>query len=198
MENAITAGAMQLAVLSSHHFRELQRQGVPLRAVLVGEQNGTCRQTHILWLRADALLDSPERPLALASSRSREEIARFLSHAHEAAPPDFRHLKVPKDIDALLSVAFGMADAALATRAAADDLFKANPTQAARLSAYGAEVVDLYPVVAALDPDHPPTADAIRLLERMGDTPEGRQCLLLLGLDRFRPLDDELRKELAP
>ncbi len=120
--------------------------------------------------------------------------------AESSAPdlPEFRLLAVPKYIDALLSVAFGMADAALATRAAAEALFRANPNHFSRLSPHGAETSDLHPVVAAFDPDHPATKEAILQLERMGDTPDGRQRLLLLGLDRFRRLDDELRKELAP
>lgn len=198
LESAITAGTIRIAVLSSWHFRELQRRGVPLHPLLVGEWEGNCRQTHIFWMRADNVSDSSARPLLLASSRPKEEIARFLAGSTEFALPDFRILPVPKDVDALLSVTFGMADAALATRTASDAFFRANPAQSNRLTHHGKEMADLHPVVATLDPNLAAIDEVIRRLELMGDTPEGRQCLLLLGLDRFRRLDDDLRKELAP
>lgn len=197
-ETAIGAGEMKIAVLASWHFRQLRRMGIPLYPVLVGEADGSCHQTHILWHRVGNLPAASDRPLTLASSRPKEEVVRFLEGHSEFALSDFRLLAVPKDIDALMSVTFGMADAALATRAAANALFQANPNPSARLSPLGAEMSDLHPVVATVDPHHPRTVEAIRQLERMGDTPEGRQCLLLLGLDRFRRLDDELRKELTP
>lgn len=191
---------VQLALLSSWFFRELRRQGVPLHPVLVGESEGNCRQTYIFWMRRGIDPDAINQPMAIASSRPAQETATFLSRMQlpENAKWDVRHLEVPKDIDAMLSVAFGMADAAIATRASAEAVFKANPAQTNRIVALGAAWVELQPILAVFAPDSAQVEAAIRQLERLGDSQEGRMRLRLLGLDRLRRLDDDLRKELAP
>ncbi len=95
---------------------------------------------------------------------------------------------VPKDVDALLALRFGQADAALVTGREYEAFAKSNPAEAAGLEVLGfSPETGLPPVYACASAAEPATMRMTALLPRLAESQAGRESLALLGLDAFQP-----------
>jgi len=107
----------------------------------------------------------------------------------EALIDEIQVLTVPKDIDALMSVGFGMSKLALTSGNALDELKKVNPTlhQKMKILAEGEESLSL--IVAVPENFRKEAAKIVAIFQNMAADPDGKEKLMMLGLDGWQPLD---------
>ncbi|CAM2009994.1 PhnD/SsuA/transferrin family substrate-binding protein [Acanthopleuribacter pedis] len=184
-------------LVSSWHFRDLA-ESLDLEPVLVGSFRGQNTYKKILITRKGVTEFPPKKRLTIASSGSEEYAHVLLAQmaGDRLSPKDYRLLTVPKDIDALMSVGFGMADAALATERSLEKLADLNPTlYRGTVKQAESEQVMLPIVVVKTGMDGEARA-VIQSFESMSDKAEGRRKLKLLGLDDWTALSDDQRRQL--
>lgn len=180
-----------IVILSSWHFQKLVSK-LALKPELVGVVEGKTIQERILVSKIDGDVTSLERfSVASAYSQAYSEslLARLLPPRQETGEVQFQILFVPKEIDALMAVGFGLAQAALTSRTSLEMLGTINPRMNASLSVAAVSYKSLLPLVAVLSHDGTFSKDAVALFEQMTDSREGRQCIDIMGVDRWKKLD---------
>lgn len=184
-------------LVSSRHFQDLA-ESLDLNPVLVGSFRGRNTYKKILITRKGVTEFPPKKRLTIASAGSEEYAHLLLAQmaGDRLTPKNYRVLTVPKDIDALMSVGFGMADAALATERSLEKLADLNPTlyRGTVKQAESEEV--MLPIVVVKTGPAPETRAVIQSFESMADKAEGRRKLKLLGLDDWTQLNQEQRRHL--
>jgi hypothetical protein len=188
-----------LSLMSSWHYRHLANK-VYWNPVLVGISKGRTTQKHILFApknRAD-LADLKGATVATSGTRdyTRTLLLDILGQDQVALVNSFKLLVVPKDIDALMSVSFGVAKAAVATESGADMLSRINPKQFGALVVIGASRESLLPILVVPQEPTPEHTAMIKIIIEMGADPEGRQRLMMLGLDGMQKLKPAEREGL--
>ena len=111
-EKQIRNQANCLFLISSWHYKLLQSR-LPVKPVLVGTRNGKNTQKRLLIASRDCCdLSLPTVTIASASSipHTRSVIQDMSGSSHLNADA-LRILTVPKDIDAIMAVSFGMSGA---------------------------------------------------------------------------------------
>ena len=181
-----------LFLMSSWHFAQLPDKQ-HWRPVLIGSRNQSSTQRHIISARqgAGGLPDLRGKTIAAAGSKefATELLAGMLPPAQRDAVSQFKILTVPKDIDALMSVGFGVADAAITTENGLERLAKLNPRQHDQLIRVATGPEQLLPVIAAPVEAHESCEELQKVLQSMGTNPDGQQLLSMLGLDAWRALE---------
>jgi len=120
----------------------------------------------------------------------------MLGEARRELIGSFKILVVPKDIDALMAVSFGMAKAALTTEGSLDKLQKINPKKRDQLRQLASSEGALLPVVAVSEGSGAQVQNLLAVIAAMGDQPEGVKCLKMIGLDGLRKLDESQKRNL--
>lgn len=188
-----------LYLLSSWHFKQLASQS-SLQPVLVGTVKDKTTQKHVLFARKTTAALADLKGQTVASAGTKEYTLNLLKDVlgaeNQPLIDSMKILVVPKDIDALMAVGFGMAKAAIATDTGAGKLARVNPKQFEALHSLASGSESLLPVLAL-----PAGADAALnegagVFAAMGAGAEGRQRLLLLGLEGMKPLAPEELKSL--
>lgn len=183
-------------LMSSQHFDQLVAEHPRIndryQAVLQGKKDGSDSYTKLLVSN----LSAPDfKTSILASSRGREFSLALLAEMRPSIPAEsidqLSLLQVPKDIDALMSVGFSLADLALAT----DDSF-------ATLSAL---YNDQYPKLHVIGRSRPLKRMILVLphnrlagfssieetLQQMPETPLGKRVMKLIGLDSWQVISNK-------
>lgn len=190
-------------LLSSWHYSQLNAK-LPLEAVLVGVNKGEYQQRKILAAKSvDKIASLAGATIAGAGSEDymRNQLQQMLGGDYAALMPKIKLLTVPKDIDALLAVGFGVATAAISSENSFNKLAQINPKQHAQLKtlAVGEKTFQLIAAVAKTGKDQ--EAPLIKVIENMGQQATGEKQLKMLGLDgwkRVETLDTALAKPLLP
>jgi len=88
-----------------------------------------------------------------------------------------------------MSVGFGMSKLALTSGNALDELKKVNPTlhQKMKILAEGEESLSL--IVAVPENFRKEAAKIVAIFQNMAADPDGKEKLMMLGLDGWQPLD---------
>lgn len=197
-ERALEGGA-GLFLLSSWHFPQLAARAA-WQPMLIGQLKDKSTQRHVLCARKTVAGLAALKGAKVASAGNKaftlNLLADLLGAEHRALIPEQNVLPVPKDMDALLAIGFGVAQAAVATESGLDRLAKTNAKQHEALTQLAKGPERLLPVVVA--PAQPDAANQalLKVLAGMGADPEGQQRLRLLGLDGLVPLTDPQRNEL--
>jgi hypothetical protein len=177
-----------LLLLSSRHFQTLQSE-LDLQPLLTGTADGQVIQRRILVGKGKtASLNGPERG-RVASAGSVEHTRAILALlAPETGFADsVRILRVPKDIDALMSVGFGMSRWAVATSRSLDRLKAVNPVLYKELKILAEGAPTRLLIVAA--PRGGPVSKPAAVLMGMNNDPAAKRALKMLNLDGFRPYE---------
>lgn len=95
-------------------------------------------------------------------------------------------LQVPKDIDALMSVGFGMADYALSTEEGLAHVAKLNPSFQAQMGITAQGEKTLLLIAAAPASVGTKAQTLANIVQNMGKTPDGKQGMRMLGLDDWQ------------
>lgn len=185
-----------LLLLSSWHFSNLYRE-YALKPLLVGVKNGIKTHKHILVVKKEASsAESPAiEPVASAGSiqQTRSTLKELLPQKTSADA--LRILTVPKDMDALMSVGFGMSKAALATGNSYDELRLLNPTLADKMKILAEGKESLLLILAVPENFAKSVEKTAKVIRGMPADTEGKSSIKMLGLDDWQELDsaDEVR-----
>jgi len=187
-------------MISSSHYQQLAGSAA-VHAVLVGVSSGRSTYREILSAKTgiDNLADLSGKELASSANKARviQQLLAMFGESQRKMIDSIHILTVPKDIDALMAISFGMASAALTTKRSVDLLKSININQYRMLHPLGVSAEILQPVVAVINPDMEDNA-LIASVKQMGNTTEGKKGLNMLGLDSFRKLTASEMKQLNP
>jgi hypothetical protein len=180
-------------LLSSWHYQSLNRtmgEELPFDGVLVAERNGRATQRKVL--SAPGSVEAAAGLTRIAAAGSEEYARDLLDHMFgeegESVLGSVQILTVPKDLDALMAVAFGLAEAALTTESSLEKFASLNPKQHEKLKHLGSSPESLLLVLAAPKTAGSPEGGLLDVVKAMGQTPEGQEKLIMLGLDNLRTL----------
>ncbi len=183
-----------LAILSSWHYKMLKEEN-GIKPVLVGVIDGKTTQKKALTARKEVKSIETLKGASIASAGSddytRNLLKQMLGKENEKLVESFQLLAVPKDIDALISVGFGLAEAALTTESSLDMLSAINPRLSDKLTTLAVSDDILLPVVAIPENHSPNLAKLLIALKNMGDTEDGNKGIQILGLDGWRKIDEK-------
>ena len=185
-----------LLILSSWHYQNIFRE-YGLRSILAGGRNGEKYQNRILVVKGEPVDINYLKTarIASASSMNHTRIVLDAMFGQKNITDNLRILKVPKDIDALMSVGFGMSAAALTTKNAFEELKNINSVLYGRLSVLVEGEASLMLVLAAPSDFVKQAEDMIAVFRKMPMTPEGKNNMGMLGLDNWVTLDpDDLKR----
>ena len=182
-----------ILLLSSWHYAKIHKDNA-LIAALAGTRNGEKYQKRILVAKNESVKTGR---IASASSiqHTNSYLKKMLKGKYTVDTTQI--LTVPKDIDALMSVGFGMSVLALTTRNALDELQIVNPTLCQKMKVLGEGDESLLLIVAVPERFIKDAQGIIAAIKNMPTDPEGRENLRMLGLDGWLPLDpsDKLKLE---
>lgn len=179
-------------LLSSWHLKALQRKKVPLEIALIGTSKGNTTQRKVLSAKREITDVSMLKNTVVAGAGSEEYIQsvlkQILGKEHEALLKDIKILIVPKDIDAVMTVGFGMATAAISAESGLNKLEMVNPNQFRELHSLGFSEKDYLLIAATLKKPDQQEAQLLEVLQKMSEEEAGEANLKLLGIDGWRTL----------
>ena len=174
-----------ILLLSSWHYSKINKE-YALKAALAGTRNGQKYQKRVLVTK-----DESVKTGRVASASSKEHTSSYLRAMLKGKEliDQIQVLTVPKDIDALMSVGFGMSKLALTSGNALDELKKVNPAlhQKMKIVAEGEESLSL--IVAVPRGFRKEKDKIVAIFQNMAADPDGKEKLMMLGLDGWQPLD---------
>ncbi len=196
-EGQIRKGSGHLLLLSSWHFSRIQ-QDLSLKPVMVGIRDGEMFQKRVLVTGpGSGGTDSMgSGPVASASNvqHTRSVLKEMLENDQKAA--SVRILTVPKDVDALMSVGFEMAKAAVTTENALKNLENLDPVLFKRIRTLAESRPSLLLILAAPTDGAAELEGLIRSVREMPDDPTGLNALKMLDLDGWKTIDPSDTPEL--
>lgn len=179
-------------MMSSWHLQQLSSQ-TEITPVLRGVRNGkdTYRKLLVRQIDTAQVPDLSRMTIATSGNEdySRSILRQMFPDQPESLLADTKILVVPKDIDALMAIGFGMADAALATELSLEKLSTLYKNQHQRLQII-AQSQPLKRLVVAV-PVVKTTSQSrlLQLLQQMHQSEGGRVGLSMLGLDGWQQVE---------
>jgi hypothetical protein len=179
-------------LLSSWHYSKIYKDNA-LSAALTGTRKGEKYQRRILVAKDESVKAGR---IASASSiqHTNSYLKKMLKGKYELVATPI--LTVPKDIDALMSVGFGMARLALTTRNALDELQTINPMLYQKMKVLAEGEESLLLIVAVPERFSKDAQPLVAAIKNMTSDPEGREKLGMLGLDGWQALDPSDKSKL--
>jgi hypothetical protein len=193
-EKSIAQKNKGIYLLSSWHFQYLP-SNIHLKPIMVGVSNGQSTQKKILAVRHSIDNISLLKGKIIASSGgeqyTRNLLREMFGKDNLKILSTIKLLLVPKDIDALMAIGFGMATAALSSEKSLENLKNINLKQYKLLKPL-LESQQYYLTLAAIPlSSNENNAGLLDILEKMGINPAGEIRLRMLGLDGWRRLSGE-------
>jgi hypothetical protein len=190
-EQALRSQPNSVYLLSSWHYSQLNSQ-FPLEPVLVGTAKGEYLQRKVLSAR-DAADPAGLQGTTVAGAGTEEYLRNLLKQMFgpdkESLVAGLKVLTVPKDIDALMAVGFGMAKAALASEGSLQKLALINAKQREQLKPLASSDKSFLLIAAVPKSSKAEGETLVKVMEDMGQQPAGARNLRLLGLDGWKRLD---------
>lgn len=176
-----------ILILSSWHFREIA-QKYNLEAMLVAQKRGTTTDKKILVGQQSTSLKG-----VVTSAYDSEYTKQLLNRITNNRSKDLSILRVPKEIDALMSVGFGMSQFALVSRDSFILLQAINPILSKNLKIYY-ESEPEYRMLLACDYKNKEVNRVVSIFKDMSLSSNGKNLLNMIGIDKLvliNPLDIE-------
>ncbi len=189
-EEQIAGKPRCLVLLSSWHYTNIY-QKYHLHPLLVGSRKGEKYQRRVLVTDNKTNSIEAVQTGQIASSSSIQHTRstlRQMFHNDELVNR-LRVLTVPKDIDALMSLGFGMAKAALTTDGSLDKLQAMNPVLHKRLTILEESEESLLLILAAPEEFVPQAQELLLIFQEMAENADGQRKMRMLGLDDWQILD---------
>lgn len=178
-----------LLVLSSWHYSNIYQE-YKLTPLLVGSRNKKTSQKSLLVISGSgdmAAIQGGRIASASSETYSKSLLGQMLHD--NALLSQLKILTVPKDIDALMSLGFGMAKAALTTDYSLNTLKTLNPALSKKLSILAESEETLLLIVARGEESIEDVQTLANILQEMPATPNGKKNMRMLGLDEWHPLN---------
>jgi hypothetical protein len=194
-ESVIKEKKNAIFMMSNWHYLQLKKTALLKTSTLVlrGIKNGHDTYNKILVAKQSTL---NLNTMSLATSGNEEYSRSILSDIYSQESVDqfssLNILTVPKDIDALMAVGFGLADAALTTKSSLDKLSTLYQQQNQALHIIG-ESHSLKRLAVVFK--QIPQAEHRQIqfiLRQMAKDKKGKRGLSMLGLDDWRLVDEHL------
>ncbi len=186
-----------LLLLSSWHYRNIHKE-YALTPALSGVRNGQKYQKKILVADEKAADIDSGKPGLIASASSLQYTTSALHRIlrEKYAQHTFQVLTVPKDVDALMSVGFGMAKLAFSSQNAFDELKGVNPRLCNKMKvlAEGEETLRL--ILAVPQSFEGNSKKTIDMIKNMPMDSDGKRRIRMLGLDGWQELNASDRSKL--
>ncbi len=179
-------------LLSSWHYQHLAKK-LPIESVLVGVSKGKSMHRKILSTKEQYItnIDSLEGEVVASSGSedyTKNILVQMLGEGKKDIADSLKILTVPKDIDALMAVVFGMANLALTTEQGLTKLMSINLKQYRKLKHLVASKEILLPIIAKPKQPDERVNLLLTVIEEMGTSLEGRKKLKMLGIDGWKRL----------
>ena len=190
-------------LLSSWHYQNLvEQQGYyNLRPILVGTIDGELTYTKVLSTKKHISNLKRLQGKRIASAGNQDYTKQMLENMvqqRQRVNRPFQVLTVPKDIDALMSVLFGMAQGALTARNSLDTLAALNPRKYRLLRQHLESQPILLPMVVVYEPvARFSTEKLLDAIENMPNNATGQAILGMLGLNGWKKLTPMDRRRLG-
>ncbi len=180
--------------MSSWHYQNLLKQGyVNLQPILVGTLNGEFTYTKVLSTKKNIKNIGKLQGKRIASAANQDYTQKILksmaAQQNLKLNKAFKVLTVPKDIDALMSVLFGMAQGALTARTSLTTLAILNPRKYRLLHQQAESQAIILPLIIVYKPiTQSTTQQLLNMIENMPNSPIGKEILAMLGLDGWKKI----------
>jgi len=180
--------------MPSWYYQDLVKQGdINLQPILVGTLNGEFTYTKVLSTKKNIKNIGELQGKRIASAANQDYTKKMLENMAEQQKlklnKAFKMLTVPKDIDALMSVLFGMAQGALTARTSLTTLATLNPRKYRLLHQQAESQAIMLPLVVVYKPiKKSTTKQLLNVIENMPNSPIGREILGMLGLDGWKKI----------
>ena len=186
-----------LLLLSSWHYRHIHKN-YALTPALTGVRNGKKYQRKILVSGEKPADIEASKPGLVASASSLKYTNSALRKMLEKnkAKQAFQILTVPKDIDALMSVGFGMAKLAFASENAFDELKGVNPRLCSKMKIMAEGEKSLRLILAFPQGFTANRKKMVDMIKNMSMDSDGKRRIRMLGLDGWQELDSSDRSKL--
>jgi hypothetical protein len=179
-----------ITLLSSWHFA-LIRETYHLRPILVGLRNQESSQKSVLVAREAAVTLDTVKNVQIASASSIEYTKNMLKELlpDPSAAEQSKILTVPKELDALMSLGFGMAKAAVTTAHSLEQLQAMNPVLYKSINVLAESKESLLLILAISEDCGAQGQNVSTIIQEMPVRPNGKKNMLMLGLDNWKPID---------
>ena len=186
-----------LLLLSSWHYRNIYTR-YAFAPYLVGVRNGKNYERRILVAGSKiATLKSVKRgPVASASNEIHTKSVLRELFADKTTADSVRVLKVPKDVDALMSVGFGMSKSALITENALNNLKMMDPVLHSKLKPLAKGNDSLLLVLAVPESFAGRAERIVKIIKNMPNDPAGMNIIKMLDLDGWKRIEPSDKSKL--
>jgi len=185
-----------ILLLSSWHYRIIAKSH-GLRPALIGLRHGEKYQQRVLVTLTTSTSDVLKSGIIASSSSQWHTINELMEMVKDVAVvKNARILAVPKDIDALMSVGFGIAAAALTSRNALEALNTVNPSLCKKLRILAVGPKSHLLILAVPEASKGDNLQMINVIKNMPLNATGREKMRMLGLDGWQEPAPADNKEL--
>ncbi|WP_295052417.1 hypothetical protein [Sulfuricurvum sp.] len=167
-----------IAILSSWHYREIA-QKYNLEAMLVAKRKGSITDRKILVGQKNTLLKG-----VVTSAYDLEYTHELLNAITKNNSKELSILRVPKEIDALMSVGFGMSRFALVSKDSYTLLQHINPVLSKNLKIYYESEPEYRMFLASNEIDKEDNR-VVTIFKNMELSDSGKNILNMLGIDKL-------------
>lgn len=180
-----------IVILSSWHYEKLFKE-YNLEAKLVAQKEDTILDTKILV----GHIKNEKLNGIVTSAYDAQYTRELLSTLTENKSDNLSVLIVPKEIDALMSVGFGMSKFALVSRDSLNLLQSINPFLSKNLKIYKESKPTYRMLVACNDMDKE-KFKLMYIFQRMDSNSDGKNVLKMIGVDKLVVLDSNDTKNIG-
>ncbi len=179
-------------LVSSWYYGKLNERH-EVNPVLVGVSGKSSKQKYYLCKKAELSGSSFSGGEKFASASgidfTREVLQQIVPLKYHKNVALARILLVPKDIDALMAIEFGILNCALTTESGLNQFAHTSPKEYKSLIKLPSQKEWLLPLVAAFEPENISVMALIMLLEKISGDPDGIRSLNMINLDTFKRLN---------
>jgi hypothetical protein len=181
-----------ILLLSSWHYRNIYRE-YSLKPVLIGTRNGKKYQERVL-VTCDEKVRSGRIASASSVQHTRSCLQEMLRGNQNIEINNI--LTVPKDIDALMSVGFGMSQFALTTKNSLEELKTANPMLYQKLKILKEGEESFLLIVAIPEQVTRDVSGILTIIQNMAADQDGKERLRMIEIDGWQVPDQSDRVKL--
>lgn len=184
-------------LISSWHYHLLdEKLKERIRPALIATQDGATTARKILTTKKTIKSLEDLRGAVIASAADREYTRELMFDLFHDFPPDLvdsiEVLSVPKEIDALMAVAYGVADGAITFERTLQKLGRINANQQSLLQVQAHSKEIMLPLLFVPVTQTAAESKLVQVLKDMPSSQEGRQQLRMIGFDGWKAVDNKI------
>lgn len=190
-ENVLLDPQPHLFMLTSYQYEQwnekvLERPDLTLTPLLVGAIDGKSTYSKVLTSKTADIDVKTALSKRIAFSGDRAVAIKILNElamqADLSTRDNYNVIEVPKDLDALMSVTFGVAQVALTANTIYEQFKQRNSKQSEDLKVLAESAPISLPIVTTYLKNSQDISSFIEILEKMQSTEQGQEALGMLGL----------------